>query len=242
MYDITVKVLDNYIDWLDCAPKTKKNHMGIISLMLNQAVKEELITVNNAKKVTLPRIYKRERHRLLEPIDLEIIFKGAGAYYLYYLFLFHTGLRAGDVAMLKYRNIDLQKGAIVSFIRKSRRIQELPLSKYLISHTGLFKNEELPLFPDIYGSTERKLNDNLAKPRVFLQSLLDAQVRPKANLQSFRVTFNNTLRDLGLSIEDRQILLSHSSSETTKIYTHPNFELAAEYVNKLPVYDKSEPN
>lgn len=216
--------------------------MGIISLMLDQAVKEELITVNNAKKVTLPKIYKQERHRLLEPIDLEIIFKGAGAYHLYYSFLYHTGLRAGDVAMLTYGNIDLQKGAIVSFIRKSRRIQELPLSKSLISQVGNKREGVSPLFPDIYSSTERKLNDNLTKPRVFLQSLLETQQRPKATLHSFRVTFNNTLRDLGLSIEDRQILLSHSSSETTKIYTHPNFKLAAEFVNKLPVYHRSEPN
>ncbi|MHC4799846.1 MAG: hypothetical protein ACYTF1_24690 [Planctomycetota bacterium] len=26
----------------------------------------------------------------------------------------------------------------------------------------------------------------------------------------------------------------HSSSATTKIYTHPNFDLAADYVNRLP--------
>ena len=41
---------------------------------------------------------------------------------------------------------------------------------------------------------------------------------------------------MGLSIEDRQILLTHTSSETTKIYTHPNFDLASEYVIRLPDY------
>ena len=58
--------------------------------------------------------------------------------------------------------------------------------------------------------------------------------RPKATLHSFSHTFNNTLRDLGLGIEDRQILLVHSSSQMTKVYTHPNFELALSFVNKLP--------
>ena len=38
----------------------------------------------------------------------------------------------------------------------------------------------------------------------------------------------------GLSIDDRAVLLAHSSSETTKIYTHPNLELAFEYINKMP--------
>ncbi len=62
--------------------------------------------------------------------------------------------------------------------------------------------------------------------------------RPKATLHSFRATFNNTLRDLGLSIEDRQVLLAHSASETTKIYTHPNFDLAARFVNRISIPTK----
>ena len=37
---------------------------------------------------------------------------------------------------------------------------------------------------------------------------------------------------------DRQALLAHSSSETTKIYTHPNFERALEFVNRLPNFAK----
>ena len=74
----------------------------------------------------------------------------------------------------------------------------------------------------------------MVKPRKYLQKILKAKNRPKATLHSFRKTFNNLLRDAGLGIEDRQILLAHSASETTKIYTVPNFELASEYVNKIP--------
>ena len=40
----------------------------------------------------------------------------------------------------------------------------------------------------------------------------------------------------GLSIDDRQILLAHSSSETTKIYTHPNLEISKKWVDKMPVF------
>ena len=52
-------------------------------------------------------------------------------------------------------------------------------------------------------------------------------------MHSFLLTFNNALRDLGLPIQDRQVLLAHSASETTNIYTHPNFDLAAQYVNRI---------
>ena len=74
---------------------------------------------------------------------------------------------------------------------------------------------------------------NLSKPRKHMQQLLAAASRPKATLHSFRHTFNTKLRDLGMSIEDRRVLLSHATSSVTKIYTHPNLEVAKEFINRL---------
>ena len=231
--DITIKVLDGYIDHLSCSAKTKKNHLIEIRQMLKRAVIEGLLPNNPAEHVTLPRIIKAEIHRSLDRYDLEVIFNHAGAWRLYFEFLYRTGLRAGDVAMLTYGNIDKKRKVIVSLIRKSRRVHEVPLSNILLNQIDN-QNEDNPLFPSLYTQSERKLNDNLAKPRKFLQGILKANNRKKATLHSFRTTFNNTLRDMGLSIDDRAVLLAHSSSETTKIYTHPNLELAFEYINKMP--------
>ena len=233
--DITTKVLDGYIDFLDCAPKTKHNHMMELKVMLGKAIGDGLLGTNPVVNVTLPKIVKEDRHRLLEHEDLVIIFNSAGSWKLYFEFLYRTGLRAGDVAMLTHGNIDHRKSTIVSLVRKSRRIHEVPLAKVLLDEIGSGSKDE-PLFPTLFAETERKLIDNLAKPRHFMQALLKAEGRPKATLHSFRTTFNNTLRDLGLSMEDRQILLAHSSSETTKIYTHPNLELARKWVDRLPVF------
>ena len=234
--EINIKVLDGYIDFLKCAPKTKHNHIKELKIMLKRAVVEKLLDSNPAEHVTLPRIIKADRHRMMEPIDLQIIFEGAGSWKLYYEFLYRTGLRAGDVSMLTYGNIDFKRSAIVSLVRKSRRIHELPLADVLINQLEQ-DGVDKPIFPVLYATSERKLNDNLAKPRHFMQALLCAKGRPKATLHSFRTTFNNTLRDLGLNIEDRQVLLAHSSSETTKIYTHPNLELARKWVDQLPVFN-----
>ena len=231
--DITIKVLDGYIDHLSCSAKTKKNHLIEIRQMLKRAVIEGLLPNNPAEHATLPRIIKAEIHRPLGQYDLKVIFNHAGAWRLYFEFLYRTGLRAGDVAMLTYGNIDKKRKVIVSLIRKSRRVHEVPLSNILLNQIDN-QNEDNPLFPSLYTQSERKLNDNLAKPRKFLQGILKANNRKKATLHSFRTTFNNTLRDLGLSIDDRAVLLAHSSSETTKIYTHPNLELAFEYINKMP--------
>ena len=233
--EITIKLLNGYIDYLSCGAKTKKNHLIEIRQMLKRAVIEGLLPNNPAEHVTLPRIIKAEIHRPLGQYDLEVIFNHAGAWRLYFEFLYRTGLRAGDVAMLTYGNIDKKRKVIVSLIRKSRRVHEVPLSNVLLDQIGDFGVDQ-PLFPALYSQSERKLNDNLAKPRKFLQGILKANGKKKATLHSFRTTFNNTLRDLGLSIDDRTALMAHSSSETTKIYTQPNIEKALEYVNKLPTF------
>ncbi len=249
--EINVKVINGYIDSLTkivknkespVSPSTKKNHLQEISLMLEQAINEEIIQSNPSNKAVLPKMVKSNLHRLLEPTDLKIIFDDAGSWSLYYAFLYHTGLRAGDVALLTYGNFDFRKRAITSFIRKSRRTHEFPIADVLINQLDRNKSKDIPLFPEVYAETERKLNDNLAHPRKYMQALLRIKERPHATLHSFRHTFNNSLRDLGLSIEDRQVLLAQASSSVNKIYTHPNFDLASQYVNSLPTYLAKDKN
>jgi integrase len=240
---IKVTTINGYIDWLKCASKTKKNHVNVISLMIDQAIKEEILINNPTRLATIPEIKKRIKHRLLTPLDIEIIFRFGGVWVPYYLWLLHTGLRAGDLAVLTYGNINKARGVIINHVRKSRRVHEFPISNVLLE-TLSDGNKNKPLFPTLYdtkqnrdGETvidEKRVHYLISKPRIHLQSMMIAHDRPKATLHSFRVTFNNTLRDLGLQIEDRKILLAHSTSETTKIYTHPNVQLARDYINKIP--------
>ena len=136
-------------------------------------------------------------------------------------------------------NIDFEKKAIVSLIRKSRRIHELPIADILIGLLNKDQTPETPLFPKLYADNDKLLNWRLKAPRTHMQSMLKLNGRPHATLHSFRHTFNHELAKLGLSIEDRQILMTHASSETTKIYTHPNFELAKRYVNSIPTFNVS---
>ena len=235
MKELNRKVLDSYIDTLDLAPKTVHNHLKELSTMFKSAVADGLMRDNPARHVTLPKIVKKDLHRMLEPLDLEIIFKDAGSYRLFYEFLYYTGLRAGDVAMLRYGDINRGRKVITSLIRKSDRFHELPLNSEIIDKLDWGK-KDAPIFHTLYATSSKRLNGNLKKPRLYMQALLKANGRPKATLHSFRTTFNNTLRDLGLSMDDRQQLLAHSSSETTKIYTHPNLDLAREWIDKLPSF------
>jgi len=248
--EINVKLLNQYLDSLvkkgfngskevkvSVAPNTKKNHLNEVSLMLEQAVNQDLIGSNPAKKATLPKLIKSDRHRLLDPVDLQIIFENAGGWKLYFEFLYRTGMRAGDVCLLKYENIDWGKKMVTANIRKSKKTYKFPLSDTLFKQLESSKSPETPLFPTLYSESEQTLNGKLKKPRKYMQKLLEVNGRSHATLHSFRHTFNNTLRDLGLSMEDRNILMAQASSEVNKIYTHPNIELARKWINRIPSYD-----
>ena len=240
--EIKVSTINGYIDWLNCAPKTKKNHINTISLMLKQAINEDLIKTNPTKKATLPIITQVRPNRPFTQEDIQIIFRDAGSWDLYFLYLYYTGLRAGDAAMLTHGNIDRTKKIITNFVRKSRRIHEFPLADALDEATPHLQ-DKTPLFPSLFAkkelstgervTNEKRLHHNLAKPRKYIQAILKAAQRPHANLHSFRVTYNNVLLNIGVSIQDRQVLLAHSATSTTKIYTHPNIELARSYVNQI---------
>ena len=235
--ELNRKVVDDYIDYLPLAPKTVQNHVKELNAMFKCALADGLLKTNPAKHVTLPKIVKQDLHRMLEPLDLDIIFEGAGSYRLFYEFLYYTGLRAGDVARLTYGNIDFNRRSITSLINKPNRFHEFPLAVSLIDKLIPGKKSE-PLFPTLFVKTKKKMDGKLRGPREYMQALLRVKGRPKATLHSFRTTFNNTLRDLGLRMDDRQSLMAHSSSETTKIYTHPNVDLAREWIDKMPRFLK----
>ena len=148
-------------------------------------------------------------------------------------------IKLGQLKAIKIgKSFRIKKKAIVSLIRKSRRIHEFPIADVLLDMLDKKSEKDSALFPTLYSNSESTLNDKLFTPRNYMQSILTLNGREKATLHSFRHTFNNSLRDLGLKIEDRQVLLAHASSSTNKIYTHPNFDLASQYVNKVPMYDK----
>ena len=152
--------------------------------------------------------------------------------------------------MLTYGNIDFSQKVITTLVRKSRRVHEFPLSDHLVSLIPKSKDDNEPLFPTLYVTKtnsvgeivpdESILHYRISIPRKRFQMILKEADRPKATLHSFRVTFNNLLLAEKLSIEDRQSLMAHSSSKTTTVYTHPNLELARDYINKLPNYSSGK--
>ena len=130
------------------------------------AIRDEKIKSNPSRLAMLPKVEKIVRHRPLNDADLSIIFANSGEWELYYAVLLHTGLRAGDAAMLTYDNIDFSRKIITTLVRKSRRVHEFPLSDYLISLISENKEGNNPLFPILFSTMKNNAGETVIDERV----------------------------------------------------------------------------
>jgi integrase len=96
------------------APKTVNHFTGLLSTILNDAVDNDLIPKNPARKLMLP-IPQREV-QTFTPNDvlriLEVIREAKPSLLLYFAIGFFTGARSGEIIALRKEDIDLEKNVI----------------------------------------------------------------------------------------------------------------------------------
>jgi integrase len=235
--DITKQIIEAFIRHLSVedklASKTVRNIIQIISQMFNDWVGMDIMQKNPCLYVKLPKQRQVRENRVLTAEDINIILNDSSIWRPYYLVLLETGLRAGDAACIFYEDFDLRNKLLSVRIRKIGKVYNLSVSDRLIEELNLAPGKSGPVFPKLYNTDPQKVNDRTAIPRKYLQKILRENNRPHATLHSFRHTFNHLLSLSGVSMSDRQILLAHSSTNTTKIYSHPDQNLQKTIINSL---------
>jgi integrase len=99
----------------------------VIHESLEQALKENLIARNPAKATRPPKVEKKEARFLTDEQASKFLSEiSTDPWYIPFLITIGSGMRLGEVAALKWRNIDLQKRIIqvkeaVSYIRNRSR-------------------------------------------------------------------------------------------------------------------------
>ena len=163
----------------------------------------------------IPRRIEGMINRPLESIDLKIIFRDAGSWWLYYALLLYTGLPCNEVAVLTYGNFDGERGVLIRSGRRSGRFREIPIAPELMEHIPGDMPLDAPLFPTLHVDIEdqsvyeEELNDKLAEPLDYMQALLSAAGRPIASLHSFTLSHRNLLQGHDLTSPDQQVILFH---------------------------------
>jgi integrase len=79
----------------------------LLSRMLEDAVRDSRLARNPAAGIDLPRMPVTER-RYLTHAEIQLLAAGAGKYQTLVLLLAYTGIRWGEVAALRVRNVDPQ--------------------------------------------------------------------------------------------------------------------------------------
>jgi integrase len=84
---------------------------GVLSMVLDSAVASNKVAANVATDVKLPRLPAGE-HVYLDHHQVELLGKAAGPYRTFVLVLAYTGLRYGEAAAVRVRNVDLKRKRI----------------------------------------------------------------------------------------------------------------------------------
>lgn len=116
------------------AESTIKNYMAVFTAALNQARKSKLISANPAEDIHLAGTPKKEFH-IVDRQQLPAFFEAAAAtrYPNELQFMILTGLRLGEVAGLRWIDVDLDAGTVnvrQQLRPKNKKMQRFTLPKY----------------------------------------------------------------------------------------------------------------
>ncbi len=158
----------------------------------------------------------------MEAADIEIIFRDAGPWWLFFTLIVYTGLRCDDVAILTYGDLDRGRGVLAAYERRFRRIREIPMAPDLMEQIPKDRPSDAPFFRTLHVANEdhslfeEEMNNGLSEPLDYLQCLLSAAGRPIASLYSFTISHNNLIQGHDLFAPDQLAILAHIARVTLR--------------------------
>jgi len=141
--------------------------------------------------------------------------------------LYGCGLRCGEVANIKVKDIDFERGVLHVRMAKGKKDRYVPLGFILASMIKIYMDTYKPRTWFFY-SQQLKSNSVASGRKVAHRSIqyaVKAAAKAAAilkyiNVHTFRHSFATHLLEDGLDIVSIQELLGHSSIQTTLIYLH----------------------
>lgn len=210
------------------AAKTIREEVRVMRRFLNEAVADNRLAscdIDFQQLIKLCGPYNTRHYPPFTDRELEIILNADDRDAAYWKVLYYTGLRSSDVGRLRRDNLDRERQCIIIETSKEKVPAMIPVHPAI---RFLFDIKTEYLFPDLVTATKRD-----TALRRFKRFAAKHGINPECTIHSFRHTFNQRLFELGLNYRDRQKLLAHSSSESTKEYTHFDIELTRKYISKL---------
>lgn len=215
-----------YLATLKLKAKTRANHIGNLSTVwtvLEKAGNE----IRNPWSSLAPTDTDSQRLEPFTPDEEERVLTAAKAvgkdWHPVCIIARHTGLRYGDVATMRWADVDLAAGVIRRKPGKTKRYGisvTLPIIPAIAQAlAGLTRRGDylFPLHAHLYGKRGQKRQRALSFREVLDAAQVDAE---RHTFHSWRHTAATRLADAGASVETRKRILGHRRDEMADRYDH----------------------
>lgn len=251
--DIKPSDVDKFVKYLALeryyAAQTVTAHLNITHMIFTYAVVHDIISVNPAEQVKVPKGLKKTSRRAPTDEEIEIVKANINKPFgLFYFFVLYTGCRRGEALAIQFKDID-RKNKVIHITKSVYYEGCTPKIKKPKTKAG---ERTVPLL-DILADKLPK-----GKPDHFLFGG-DSPLR-KANMQDgirsykkktglnisphyLRHGYATILFEAGIDVKTAQSLLGHSDFQTTmNVYTHMSAEHAQKGGEKLNDFLKTTQN
>jgi len=230
--------------------------LKIIRSALEQAKRDGLIDVNEASRVSLLKRRKAtfQRRQFTREEIRQILAVAEGDWRGMILIGLYTGQRLGDLASLRWSDVDLVSKEVALSTEKTGRRQVIPMHEPLVKYlTSLPAGDDpdAPLFPEIHATHSRNkhagalsnqfydilVKAGLAEKRTHKATKKGRSAKREQNAVSFhslRHTATSWLKNAGVSDSVAQDIIGHDSKAVSAHYTKIDMRAKRDAVRRLP--------
>jgi integrase len=252
---VTATEISGFRDKLAMELSTNTANLAVKTLRVcfGAAYSQDLLTSNTAAKVKKLKLRTFGNRREFKPDEIRLLLQAAGDSEWRGLILtgLYTAQRLGDVARLRWNQVNLETREIVFHVSKTTEVLPLPMAPTLVDYfEGLPSTDDSAafVFPKAAALAKRtgtlsnqfyKVMEQagIAPPRKNIETGKGHTAHRTASTLSFHslrhsaVTF---LKAAGVSDAVAQAIAGHQSAAISKIYTHLSADDLRGAVNKLP--------
>lgn len=208
--------------------KTINNEISVLSMIINYAAKHDYCNPLPYRFEKLP--YVCPLPKILSRGEIKAFLGGAEIKYkAMFLCLYQTGMRFDEVRHLKWEDIDWHVEAIRVQKAKHWKTRLIPMAKELIDALEALRKPHGLIFPSRKGKPYNDIRKALQ--RAAKTAGIDRRVTP----HMLRHSFATHLLEANTDLRSIQMMLGHSSIQTTTIYTHVAMPHLKKEVIKLSI-------
>jgi integrase len=234
------------------APNTTNRYVQVLKMVFKGAKRDGCVLENVAEDVDTVKNTAEGIKRAFTIPELQAILSVADDEWKSLIrFGLYTGQRLGDLAVLTWANIDMQRGEIRLTTQKTGKRRTLPICEEMAAHILQLPSSDdssSPIHPRAFDVVERQgkvatlsnwfvdvlAEAGLREKRTHRTSATGRRRQSSLSFHSLRHTANSLLKDAGVPQAVVQELIGHSSEAMSARYTHVGMEALRKAASALP--------